>query len=124
MKKVVIVMGKSLLVEGIFSYLSTHLSQAEVHALDASEANALERIKSLQPDIVILETEYLGNVPSFQLINLLKLFPHLMILELRPDAPEVNIIQTEQRKLANIVEMVSLLNIEAKLSNPILYQIV
>jgi len=124
MKKIVIVLGKSLLIEGIFSYLSTHLYQAEVYALDASEANALERIKGLQPDIVILESEYLWNVPGFPLMSLLNLFPHLMILELRPDSPEVNIIQTEQRKPANIAEMVSLLNIESKLSNPIIYQAV
>jgi hypothetical protein len=121
MKKVVIVLGKSLLTQGILSYLSAHLNQAQIFAFDASSAGSIEQIINLQPDIVILETEYLWNEPSFPFMNSLKYFPHLTILELRPDSPEVNIIQTEQHNPANLDEMVSFLNInENAFSNSIL----
>ena len=123
MKKMVVVLGKSLLTQGIFSYLSVHLHQTQVCALDASSIDAFEQIKSLQPDVVILETEYLWKDPRFPFMNSLKLFPHLTILELRPDSPEINIIQTEQRKPANLDEMVSFLNInETAFPNSILLQ--
>ena len=120
MKKMVIVVGKSLLTQGIFSYLSAHLHQAQLFALDASVADAFEQIKKLQPDIVILETEYLWTDPRFPFMSSLKLFPHLTILELRPDSSEVNIIKSEQHKPANLEEMVSFLNInETIISNSI-----
>jgi DNA-binding NarL/FixJ family response regulator len=124
MKKIVVVISKSLLTQGIFSYLSMHLHQCQVYALDASSVDAFEQVKNLQPDIVILETDYLWKDPRFPFISSLELFPHLTILELRPDSPEINIIQTEQRKPANLEEMVSFLNINEKTAfpNPILLQ--
>jgi hypothetical protein len=124
-KKIVVVIGRSLLTQGIFSYLSAHLKQAQVYALDASNADAFEQIKNLQPDIIILESEYLWHDPRFPFMSSLQLFPRLTILELRPDSPEINIIQTEQRKPANLEEMVSFLNInETARPNPILLQAV
>lgn len=124
-KKIIVVIGKSLLSQGVYSYLSTHLYQAQIHEIDAANTDAFEQIKNLQPDIVILESEYLWNDPRFPFMDSLKLFPHLTILELRPDSPEINIIQTEQRKPANLEEMVSFLKINDKaLSNPILLQAV
>ena len=123
MKKIVVVIGKSLLTQGIFSYLTAHLHQTQVCALDASNVDAFEQLKSLQPDIVILETDYLWKDPRFPFISSLKFFPHLTILELRPDSPEINIIQTEQRKPANLDEMVSFMNInETAFPNPIMLQ--
>jgi hypothetical protein len=125
MKKIVVIIGKSLLTQGIYSYLSAHLDQAQVFAIDASSADAFERIKNLQPDIVILETEYLWQDPHFPFMNSLKFFPRITILELRPDSSEVNIIKSEQHKPANLEEMVSFLNInESVLSKPNLWQTV
>lgn len=124
-KKIVVVIGKSLLTQGIFSYLSAHLHQAQVYALDASSADAFEQLKNLQPDVIILETEYLCADPRFPFMSSLKLFPHLTILELRSDSSEINIIQTVQRKPANLEEMVSFLDInETAFPNPILLQAV
>jgi len=123
MKKIVVVMGKSLLTQGIFSYLHAHLHQALVYALDASRADAFEQIKNLQPDVVILETKYLCKDPRFPFMDSLQLFPKITFLELRPDSAEVNIIKSEQRKPANLDEMVSFLNINEKaLSKPISLQ--
>ena len=121
MKKIVVILGKSLLTQGILSYLIAHLHQVQIFAFDASSADAFEQIKNLQPHIVILETEYLWNDPRFPFMNSHNLFPHLTILELLPDSSEVNIIQIEQRKPANLDEMVSFLNInETAFSNSIL----
>ena len=123
MKKIVIFIGESLLAQGIFSYLNVRLQKVQIYALDPSKAEAFEQVKNLQPDIVILETEYLWKDPRFPFINLLGMFPHLTILELRPDSPEVNVIKSEQLKPANLDEMVSFLNInEAMPPSPILLQ--
>jgi chemotaxis response regulator CheB len=123
MKKIVVVIGKSLLTQGIFSYLNAH--QVEAYALDTPCAEVFEQVKNLKPDVVILETECLWNDARFSFMNLLNLFPHLTILELRSDSSEVNIIQTEQLHPANLDEMVSFLNInETALPNPILLQAV
>lgn len=111
MKKVVVVIGKSLLAQGIFSYLIAHLHQVQIYALDAANAEAFEQVKNLQPDIVILETEYLWKDPRFPLISSLNFFPHLTLIELHTDSSEVHIIQTERLKPANLDEMVSFLNI-------------
>ena len=125
MKKIVVVIGKSLLTQGIFSYLSAHLRQVQVYAIDASSADAFEQIKNLQPDIIVLETEYLCKDPRFPFMSSLILFPHLTILELRPDSPEINIIRCEQHKPANLEEMVSFMNVnDTSLSNPMLFQTV
>ena len=121
MKKIVVILGKSLLTQGILSYLIAHLHQVQIFAFNASSPDAFEQIKNLQPHIVILETEYLWNDPRFPFMISHHLFPHLTILELLPDSSEVNIIQIEQRKPANLDEMVSFLNInETAFSNSIL----
>ncbi len=125
MMKMIVVIGKSLLTQGIFSYLNAHMSQAQIYALDASSMDAFEQLKNLQPDVIILETEYLWTNPRFPFMSSLRFFPRLTILELRSDSAEVNIIQMEQRKPANLEEMVSFLNInETAFPNPILLQAV
>lgn len=123
MKKVIVVIGKSLLTQGIFSYLSAH--QVQAYALDASSADVFDQVKKLQPDIIILEAGYLWTDQGFSFMSLVKLFSHLTVLELHPDSPEINIIQTEHRNPANLEEMVSFLNVnEATFSNPILLEAV
>lgn len=110
MKKIVVIIGDSLLTQGIFSYLFAHYTQ--VYALDASSANIFDQVESIQPDVVILEAECLWKDPRFSFANLCKQFSHLMVLELRADTSEVNVIQTELRNPANLEEMVSFLDIK------------
>ena len=123
MKKIVIFKDQSLLAQGIFSYLSTHLCYAAVYALDPSNPEVFEQVKNLQPDIVILETEHLWKDMRFPIMKLLEQFSALTILEVQTDLPEVNIIRSEHHKLANLDEMVSCLDInEPAYPNSILLQ--
>jgi hypothetical protein len=125
MKTIVIFLGESLLAQGIFSYLTVRLQQVKIYALNPSVADAFEQVKKIQPDIVILETKYLWKDPRFPFISLLSMLPHLTILELHPDSPEINIIKSEQLKPANLDEMVSFLNInEAATPKPMMLQAV
>lgn len=110
MKKVIVVIGKSLFVRGIFSYLSANLLQAQVCAFDAFGPAVFRKIKELRPDVLILEPGQLWRNPRVR--NSIKEFQNLVILELSPESPEINIIKTESRKPANLEEMVSLLRID------------
>lgn len=116
MKKVIVVIGKSLFARGIFSYLSANLLQVQVCAFDAFGPSVFRKIKELRPDVLILEAGHLWRNP--QVRNSIREFQNLVILELRPDSPEINIIKTESRRPANLEEMVSLLRMdEAPITN-------
>lgn len=117
MKKVIVIIGKSLFARGIFSYLSANLLQAQVCAFDAFGPAAFRKIKELRPDVLILEPGQLWRNPRVR--NSIREFQNLVILELRPDSPEINIIKTESWKPANLEEMVSLLRMdEASITTP------
>ncbi len=123
MKKVIVIIGKSLFARGIFSYLSANLLQAQVCAFDAFGPAVFRKIKELRPDVLILEAGHFWK--NQQVRNSIREFQNLIILELRPDSPEISIIKTESRKPANLEEMVSLLKMdEASITNPVTLQAV
>ena len=113
MKKIAIFIGQSLLSQGALSYFKKHSeNDVEVCSLDVfNPREALKNLRSFKPDIVIVESQYLLKDPSFSQSSILELFPDLIILELRVDSPEVQVIRSERRQPSSFDDLASTLGI-------------
>jgi len=113
MKKIAVFIGKSLLAQGALSYFKSHSENTvQICSLDVFKPReALDQLKSFEPDIVIIESQYFLVDPLFSPTSILKLFPHLIMLELHVDSPDVQIIRSEQRKPTSFEELISTLDL-------------
>lgn len=113
MKKVAVFIGKSLLAQGALSYFKEYLANdVDVRSLSVfNPKEALEQLKSCKPDIVIVEAQCLLMDPSFSQSAILELFPALVMLELRIDSPEVQVIRSECRQPASFEELARVLGL-------------
>jgi hypothetical protein len=114
MKKIAVVNGKSLLIQGALSYLKNHsTSNVEVLSLDiASPGEALTKLKLFSPDVLIVEAQCFLSDGAFCQASILELFPHLVIMELQVDSPTVRIIRSEQCKPASFEELLSTIKVD------------
>jgi len=113
MTKIAIFIGKSLLAHGALSYFREHSeNNVEICSLNVfNPREALEELKSFKPDIVIVEAQYLLKDSSFSQSSILELFPDLVMLELRVDSPDVQVIRSERRRPSSFGELASTLGI-------------
>jgi hypothetical protein len=114
MRKIAVVNGKSLLIQGALSYFKNHsTSNVEVLSLDiASPVEALAKLKLFSPDILVVEAQCFSGDSAFCQTSILELFPQLVMLELQVDSPNVRIIRSEQCKPATFEELLSNIKVE------------
>ena len=108
MKKVAVIIGDSLLAEGMFSYLNQHATDLEFMSVDILSQDTFERINEFHPDVVILEESSSQNLGSY-LFNLLKALPNLLIICLYLQDYRVRLIQGEQLESGETNELVNII---------------
>ena len=114
MNKIAIFRGQSLLTQGAFAYLQTHLeNDFQICCVNPVEPQkALEQIKNFVPDIILLEGRNLLVDGMLTPLSFFEMFPNLIILALHADSPNVQIIRSEQHKPTGYAELVSTLKSE------------
>jgi hypothetical protein len=108
MKKVAVIIGDSLLAEGMFSYLQQHAVDVEFKPIDILSQNAFDQISEFQPDIVILEESSSQNLGIY-LFNMLKALPNLLIICLYLQDHRVRLIQSEQLESSETNEIINII---------------
>jgi len=110
MKKVIALIGNSLLVQGLASRLREYSSVFEVHTVDLTAPDSLQQVSAAQPDIIIFDEGDFKNATYPPLVDFLNSLPEVVLLELRLDNPNVHLIQSTCLKASSTDDLVQIFN--------------
>ncbi|NIM95931.1 MAG: hypothetical protein GTO18_19705 [Anaerolineales bacterium] len=106
---VVILSGHSLFAEGTASSLRRSTDALQITVINSREPNLLEQITEIAPGTVILDTSDDTLIENCPITALLEAIPDLRIIRLDPESEEIQVVTGEQRKAANINELIELI---------------
>ena len=109
MKKVVVLTDYSLLAQGITSRLRQSSSSLEVMVLDFRQANVMEELLRIQPQVVIYGSRDVEKSDRIPLGSLFNILPNLMVIELNLDNSNIQLIRGGQYNAADSTDLVSML---------------
>jgi hypothetical protein len=109
MKKVVVLTDYSLLAQGIASRLRQSARSLEVEVIDFRQADMLDALVHIQPDVVILGSRDVEQSNQCQLGSLFNVLPNLMVIEVNLDNSNVQLIRSGQVNAADISGLVRML---------------
>lgn len=108
LKKVVVLTGSSLLVQGLVSRLREYSRQLELLIVDLSAPNFPQQVFEFKPEIIIFEESDIKDSLPHSLVDLLNFLPQAILLELRMDDPTVQMIQSVRFTASNADELVQI----------------
>jgi len=110
MKKVVVLTDYSLLVQGIASRLRQSAHSLEVELVDFRQANVLETLINLQPQVVILESTDVEKSSMCSLGSLFEALPNLVVIELNLENSNIHMIRGDQYQAMDSTDLLRVLD--------------
>lgn len=110
--KVVILPGRSLFAEGTASSLRKKSPGLEITVIDPGDPDCLDRIRELQPSVVILDSSNDSLRETCQVDVLLKTVPELRIIQLDPEQDRVHVVTAEERPVACAADLIKVIGSE------------
>lgn len=104
-----VVLGDSLLIEGVAMSLEDDGQRLRIVRVDTALPDFQERVKSLNPKLVIFE---LDNPRSPAMVPLLREQPGALFLGLDPDCSQVVVLNSSQHLARSMTELGQLLQIQ------------
>jgi len=109
MKKVVVLTDYSLLAQGIASRLRQSSRSLEVVVLDFRQADVMNELVRLQPQVVIYGSRDVEQSDRCPLGSLFNALPNLTVIELSLDSSNIKLIRGGQYNAADCTDLVSML---------------
>ena len=110
MKKVVVLTDYSLLVQGIASRLRQSAHSLEVELVDFRQANVLETLIKIQPQVVILESRDVEKSSMCSLGSLFEALPNLVVIELNLEKSNIHMIRGDQYQAMDSTDLLRVLD--------------
>jgi hypothetical protein len=108
MKKIVVLTGNSLMAQGMVSRLREYSRLIELLEVDLTAPNSLRKVSEFQPEIIIFDESAFTDSLQPLLVNLLNTIPDAMLVELRMENPNVQVIQSVRFTASSADELVQL----------------
>jgi hypothetical protein len=108
MKKIVVLTGNSLLAQGMVSRLREYSRLLELLEVDLTAPNSLRKVSEFQPEIIIFDESAFADSLQPLLVDLLNIIPNAMLVELRMENPNVQVIQSVRFTASSADELVQL----------------
>ena len=105
MKRVLVIASTSLFGQGVENLLRQEPS-LEVWACEADMSRAIERVKALQPDVVIIEYPKPATDPEHALRQMLRVGDQLKVIELDPEDDTIWIYSSHQQVFKQVQDLV------------------
>jgi hypothetical protein len=115
--RVVILSGRSLFVEGVANRLRQHLTEQDVHTVDARQADALAQVLAIQPTSVILDATDADVTQHCPLDELLNALPRLRLIRLDPQQDQMQVVTSQQRPVGRVSELIEVITAPSLPSN-------
>lgn len=100
-KRIALISGQSLLVEGVASRLRSHRDRVMSNVLSPDGEEMLASLRTLQPDVVIFDSLDAAARDAFALLDLLRLLPQAKVLVLDSERSELQIVSSQTRAISD-----------------------
>jgi AmiR/NasT family two-component response regulator len=118
MNKVIVLTGRSLLTQGIASSLRGSTQSMEVETIDATRADLIEVLETLQPEIIIMETSQERGDYTCSLQRLFEILPNLIVMEVNLSNSSVLLIRSNLYNAPGFASLLSVIeNVRTNLSD-------
>ena len=107
-KKIVALTGDSLLVQGLASRLRGYAHVFDVRMVDLASPDPLQQVAAFQPEIIIFDEGDFKDATCPSLVDFMNSLPDVILLELRLDNPNVQLIQSTRFKASTTDDLVQL----------------
>ncbi|GER80830.1 MAG: hypothetical protein JETCAE02_26760 [Anaerolineaceae bacterium] len=107
--KILVLTGRSLLVQGIISNLQKTSASLEMETADAGRADLLEWMAERQPDIVILESSLRGQPNGCPFNRFFEILPHLIVLEVNLNNSSVQMIRSDLYETSDFADFLGMI---------------
>jgi hypothetical protein len=108
MKKVIVLTGNSLLAQGLASRLRTYSHAFEVRLVDLTSSDSLQQVSAFQPEIIIFDEGDFKGTRHPSLVDFLNSLPEVILLELRLDNSNVQLIRSVRFNASTTDELVQI----------------
>ena len=108
MRKVVALIGDSLLVQGLASRLRGYVHTFDVLVVDLATSDALQQVAAFQPEIIIFDEGDFKDAKRPSLVDFLNTLPDVILVELRLDNPNVQLIQSTRFKASTTDDLINI----------------
>jgi DNA-binding NarL/FixJ family response regulator len=106
---IVVVTDQSLLVQGIISFLHRSVSSVNIQVVEVRQPSDINKIISLRPDVVILDSNGLSNSSLCPLNILFAKLSRLVVVEVNQETSNVQIIQSSQYAASGVNDLLNVL---------------
>ena len=113
---VVILKGHSLFVEGVQNRLQQHLEGIDFQVVDPTQQDTLEQIIALNPSAVIIDDSEFESAQKNIIEKLLAGVPALKVIRLDPRSSWVQVVQWDQVKVAEALDLLDVIDPPSSLS--------
>ena len=107
--RIVVLAHKSLFADGIVSQLRARASQVEVEKVDAGSENALERVRALQPQVILLDVNDADVFRRCPVPEILQATPGARVIQLDPNSDDILIYRAHSQRARGISELVDVM---------------
>lgn len=108
--RAVILSELSLFAEGVASRLREFPDRVTFTFVDPQADDFLEQVSTVQPDVLIIPEREKGTPDDCNINVLLKKFPGVKIIRIAIDEHTVQIIQSDEHHLAEIRDLLDVIN--------------
>jgi DNA-binding NarL/FixJ family response regulator len=93
-KRVALIAGQSLLLNGMASRLHNHAEQIDVELFDPNDESLIRQLQASPPSIIVMDAHdpELGNAP--RLTDLFRLLPSVQVMMLTSERSDLHIISS------------------------------
>lgn len=109
LNKIAVLIGHSLLAQGIIANLRQLNPSLDLEVIDIESDNVLVKLKTVQPQVLILDSSQQSYTNPSSLSNFFSSIPNLIILEVSPDNSSVQLIRSDHYEISGFVELLHVL---------------
>jgi DNA-binding NarL/FixJ family response regulator len=107
--RIVVLSHKSLFADGIVSQLRARAGQVDVEKVDAGLESALERVRAIKPQVVLLDVNDTDVFRRCPVPEILQATPGAQVMQLDPNSDDILIYRASFQRARGISELVEVM---------------
>jgi DNA-binding NarL/FixJ family response regulator len=106
---VVVLSHKSLFADGIVSQLRARGGQFEIDTVDAGAPDALERVRAVKPQIILLDVNDADVLRHCPVTEILRAAPEIKVMQLDANSDDIYVYMAARQRARGIAELVEVM---------------
>jgi hypothetical protein len=107
--RTIVFLSRSIFVEGVVSRLRQHPQNDAVYFIDPDCSDYIDQVAGILPSVVVIDADQGNQTQWCVLCDLLHAFPEIIILRLKAQEKDVQVITSSSYVVDNVQDLIDLL---------------